>query len=168
MSNRKFTTEQIAWGAQPKAEDDRFIPIYSPKPLSTLTLTVVCNELVSAQVHWLEKRHVPCIGAANGCEGCSRKRSIRVKGWLGCWEPNFNRLVLLEMTPEAMRQANVPLLEKPPLLRGMGVKAWRIGKSEQAPMRVELFRGIEGQELPPEFDVKTVLLRIWSGEGRRK
>lgn len=168
MSDRKFTQQMICWDTVPKVEDERFIPIYSAVPNFTYTLAVVSNELVTVSTHYVHKRTLPCVGEANECEGCQARRQVRVKGYLGCYEKSFDRLVIAELTNEAMTHSNIPLTPGASGFRGRAVKLWRIGKGVNGAVRCDFHDVKEPLELPEEFDVRAALTRIWNGKMRPK
>lgn len=168
MSNRKYTQQLIQWDAVPKVEDERFIPIYSAVPGATFELAIVSDQLVTVVTHYMHRRTFPCVGEANSCEGCAAHRQARVKGYFGCWEKQFNRLVMAELTTEAMSRSNVPLAPRASGFRGRVIKLWRIGKGENGAVRCAFHDVKEPLELPDEFDVRAALTRIWNGKHRPK
>lgn len=168
MSDRKYTQQMIVWDVPPRVEDERFIPIYSAQPQVTYSLAIVTDELVLVSTHYVHKRTIPCIGKANDCEGCKGDRQTRVKGYLGCFEPNFDRLVIAELTNEAMTNCNVPMTVGSKGFRERALKLWRIGKGRNGAVRCEVYDPKEEVELPEEFDVRATLVRIWNGQMRPK
>lgn len=168
MSKEPFTLADVQWGITPKIEDERFIPIYSPRPGKGLYLWSLNDCAVTVPTHYVWRRTVPCVGAANACEGCAIKRQLRVKAYLGCYEPEFSRVVMLELTQEALAYSNVELIKPKESLRAKYVHCWRLGAAVNGAVRVELADTRQAPSLPEAFDVRPALLRIWNGANRPK
>jgi hypothetical protein len=119
--------------------------------------------LVGAETHFMDNRTQPHIEPAQFCEGCHRRIDKRWKGYLGCWDRHVGRLCLAEVTTEAFKTCR-GFKEHANGLRGMALNLSRNGMSRNARCTAKLsMYGTDGPKMPPEFDVKAALERLWFG-----
>jgi hypothetical protein len=120
-------------------------------------------------VHWLreERRSRPCLGPR--CPHCAGQLPRRWKGYAPAFierkDPATGKKkrvpVVLELTETAAW--DLKNLDGWKTVRGLAIKVSRKGKHSNAPLRLE---GADQQlpeaNLPPAFDVRPVLERLWS------
>jgi hypothetical protein len=159
---------EIPWSSRPPADGCvKFIPIFRAPETGTVRAVVVCPDLIGCWVHWAPKT-LPCLGDKDACPLCDARIPKRWVGYLGCWLPESDRLVLLEVTRDAA-------LACPELDDGLlpDLIGWRVSLSRAAPTKSgRVVIQFEGQvddlcSLPPPFDVKEVLRHVWAGTMRR-
>jgi hypothetical protein len=155
-------TDEIPWEDLPPADRNLFIPIASPKVGEAHHLVVLSNGLVGVQTHYVHNRTRPCVGTHNQCEGCAQGRATRWKGYLAAWSRSKERLVIAELTMQAVADNMHLLLKKRTDLRGWWLTLTRAGRRVNSPVRAKFEEPPAQQaELPACFDLKAALCRIW-------
>jgi len=158
----------LGWQDTPDPYRAVMIPIYSAKVDRPVNGVILSPALVGVKLHYFDQRSRPHIEPANLCEGCQRAIDLRWKGYLGCWDRHKGRLFLAEVTTEAYEKCG-SFKEYKDRLRGLVVQLVRNGASKNARVsaKLSMWAG-PANELPPAFDVKEALERIWfSHQGGR-
>jgi len=159
--------EHVQWSDVPPEGASDFVPIYSAKCAATFELVSLGGELVGVWTHYWRERTIPCVaGSSRGCI-CEREElPRRWKGYLCAWEPRYSRRVLIELSADALHNANFALTDVAQL-RGRFLRLSRRGKSRFAPIVIEATQAtVEVEGLPAPFCIKTALARVWSGQAR--
>jgi hypothetical protein len=163
----------IGWGAPCPSGDYPLIPIYRAVPGTYIRLVAVCGSIETVRLHFCppgvlgaKPRTLPCTGD-DECAGCRTLRlPRRWYGYLGSWDPLLGRVVIAELTTGAVRTCQIQLFRQPAGLRGFPFKMWRRTKSKTSPVRVAFdLPQIDTGSLPPVFNVRAALARIWGVEG---
>lgn len=163
---RKINRTDIAWGAERNARRPT-IPIVSPKPGCKRQCVLLCQRIETVRVHYFDGRTWPCCGSKAKCEGCRREScDVKWKGFAAACFVQSLRLCIAEITPHAV--LSCPALETSEDLRGQGLTLERVGKSSSSPVTATLER-VRGDlsKLPPTFDVREELCRIWEGDSKQ-
>ena len=163
-------TPGIAWSGPPDPERGVYYPIRSPKP-GREVVGVVLSETITGAIVYYEPagpderrgRSRPCNGDKKTCEGCLGGRDHVWKGYLACWDRQSGRLFLAEVTREAYLRCPMFELFKG-ALRAKLLRLTRNGEHANARVgaRLEDLR-VAGESLPPAFNVKSALERLWFG-----
>lgn len=150
-----------AYADRPQADRRPFYPIWSPTPDREIHVVLVSQSLLGVFTHWIDGRTRPCLGSREECVGCDLKLPRRWKCFLGAFNPASGRLGILEVTQEAFLRCR-QLNEDSGKLRGLTVRLIRTGLAKNA--RVTALVGARvtaGATVPPSFDVKAALERVW-------
>lgn len=156
----KSPIEAIFGGAPLPPPKKLYIKIVHPAPDRPVVGFVLSPQLHIVETHYYDQRTRPCTAATGKCHGCDGSNAKRWNAYLAVCQPPTNRVVLLALTPAAVREC--PELRKgEECVRGWLVKAFRVGRNVRARMQVELTRRAENASLPPEPPVRDALLNIW-------
>lgn len=159
----------VQWDAPLPGPEPAYVPIYRAMVGATTRLIAVCPSIERVHVHWLNPfpgvdhgRTIPCVGPDTGCPCKVFKLRKEWYGYLGAWDPGAERIVIAELTVQAVRESNVDLTGRIVSVRGLPFRMWRRGKRPCSPVRVEFDpREYDGAKLPAPFDVRSCLERIW-------
>lgn len=150
----------VRWTTQPTAPKPTYIPIVRPaidRPVAAAILSHVCQ---GCDLHHDGQNTIPCVGELNGCTQCVQGRAWRRYWFLAVQLPGLGKRAVLSITDGAWR--GCPRLQDTEAsLRGLTLKAYRLGRSVNGPMKVEIGRPVDPATLAPEFDLKEHLLHVW-------
>lgn len=164
MSEERELLDKIDWAVPAPEDTTPWVPIISPKAGGAMERAmIVCPHVVAVDTHYLRNRTKPCLGMANGCEGCSFNLPKRWKGYLGCWSVHMSRYVLGELTKAASTDLRPLINDRAKSLRGLELIMWRVGAHKNAPVKARIDPLPFGKkiELPEPFDIRLALLKIW-------
>jgi len=164
MSDREGGS--VSWSERPEPDRRPFYPIRTPTTDRDVVVVVLSADVLGVHVHYYNRRTRPCLGTKETCEGCGLRYDRRWKGYLSVWNRNIGRLELAEVTQEAYLRCPAFHTKKGDL-RGMVLRLVRAGASRNARVTAILQPcQWERNVLPPAFDVKAALERIWFTEER--
>lgn len=155
-----MTEPPIRWSATPSKERAAFLPILSPRPRQVLTVVALSEAILGVETHYEDRRTTPCTGLDNGCPYCSARRLSRWKGFVACLCPGSSKTGILEVTKGAA-DANPSLFTPGTNLRGLYLRAERVGPNPNGLVTVRVQAASGLKNLPPVPDLRTALLRIW-------
>ena len=143
------------------------IRIKPGKPLNSLILS---EDVVAAWTHYDGGRSRICLGAE--CQVCARNLAARWYGYLCIYSTASNKKGLLEITPRCA-EALTAWHEVHRTLRGARISVWRDGPRINSQLSCSVAEGgFSGTALPPPFDVRETLRRLWGlinkPEGQRR
>ncbi len=176
--------DRIAWDGLPARPDPPPYDLVTAPVVGSLLLVVLSRALVGVWTHFANGRTVPCLGEA--CMLCHAQPSVRRRwhGYLACWRPDAARVVLAELTRQAVLCERDWLEAKDGSLRGRWVRLYRTTSHAKAPVVISLSNprvggppsldlprrvkddGSTEPFLPQSPDVQAALMRIWAGEDR--
>lgn len=154
----------VAWSPGPDPDRRPYYPIYSPTTDRDVAVVVLSQDVTGVYVHYYNHRTRPCLASRDLCEGCDLRYPRRWKGYLACWDKSRGRLCLAQLTQEAfLRTAGLHALRGK--LRGCVLRLTRAGASRNSRVNAQV-KPVTWEEglLPPAFDVKAALERIWFTE----
>lgn len=154
----------MVWGPPAEVERPLFYQLVRPRIGETVSTVIISETLLGCYQHYDGSNTIPCVGRDQGCLPCAAGMNWRWYGYFGVYLPWNGKLGILQITRgaydtcPAVQGTNVPF-------RGHYLKAWRRGRSVNSPLSIELGKRIDPKGLPPEFDVKGALLRLWGIRG---
>ena len=158
----------VAWCAPPSGDGGMYYPLLAPKPGKDVVGIILSECIAFVWTYYVpangagEKGHsLPCTCTEQPCEGAKMKRDHRQKGYLACWDRAKGRLFIAEVTKEAYLRC--PAFELfAGALRGKTLRLCRRGEAANARVQA-VVTAPQGQpfELPPAFNVRSALERIW-------
>lgn len=158
----------IGWAQEPPAGPGKYLPIYRAQTTGSFDVYGINDHITGAFLHVIDERDVPCLGSCLTCDLCKQGRSKRWKAWLPAWEPRYCRVVLLELTADAVRAAGDDLAVNGQSLRGRCLRVFRLGRdgkkprAKNAPVRVFITEDVmTDDQLPERIDCKAALRRLW-------
>jgi hypothetical protein len=110
--------------------------------------------------HWYENRAVPCRAPEAPCWLCDGGFQPRWNGYLNVIALPTRRRRILCITEGAFRHSR-SLLENDGKLRGLAIKAERMGDKKNAPVRITVGQARDNVVLPADWDILGSLCRIW-------
>jgi len=122
---------------------------------------ILSHEVVGYYTHWAGTT-VECLQDADICPGCKTRLPQRWKGYLQCWDALKRKEVFVELTPDAAQQI---LLQRSAerSLRGLRIKAWRVGRNPKGRIMVEISMPMDTfADLPAPRDVEPILRTLWA------
>lgn len=142
------------------------IKVVKIRPNNPVRGFFLSDQVYGVKTHWMAGRTKPCIGVANGCDGCKTGMQIRPKGYMAIVLDNSGVVYLLEITEKAFDN-NLRLCATSGL-RGLYFEARRIGPNINSGLDITIFDNKKpAKPLPDDIDVKTVLCRIWFGREKK-
>lgn len=154
----------INWCEVPDPYDQRpMMKIVSAPDTGFIDLVVMSDTYVGVWTHWYENRTTPCT-AGNGCVCETMEMAARWKAYLCCSLTTDIRLVLAELTGDAVRESKIGHLSLYPHgLRGLTIRLSRKRRHKTGRVQVEVLakKPYDDQLLPLACDVKKELMRIW-------
>lgn len=162
-------TDSPLWDRTPPKGTGRYVPIVRAPERGALPLVVVGQDVVGIWVHWSGQHLLPCMGDPNGCRHCREKHGRKWMGYLAVWLEETDRVAILEIPSTAAREC--PHLERGvlPDLRGWRIVVDRHKPGKRGRIRVQFVRDcLQELPIPPIFDVKPHLMRLWDGGERRE
>lgn len=151
----------VAYAPFPDPDRRPFYPIYSPTTDRDVLVVLLSPDLVGVFVHYYNHRTRPCLGNKEACEGCDLRYDKRWKGFAAAWDKDKGRLCLVQVTQEAFLRTPAFHHNKGSL-RGMVLRMTRAGASKNARVTATLKPATWADGvLPPAFDVKAALERVW-------
>ncbi len=151
---------------RPVARQSTFYRIRRPKTGADVRAVVLCDRMLKFWVHCVDGHDQPCTKNEGECPHCSEGWRSGLKGYLAGYDPYQGQMVLVELTPNAIRSCR-RLEDKSASLRGEFIVVKRVGKAKNGPCIAELMawpNGLEGlfkNGLPQSFDVEMALYRVW-------
>jgi hypothetical protein len=153
----------------PKLEE-RWIPLWTPKPEAPLRGLIVTSRPLAVLVHWVnptglpkDGRTVPHTGPDGCCPICCTFNQIpRWTSYLGVFCERSSRYVLFQVSQNAA-QGCPPLQSESTIdLRGRRILLKRTGRSATSPVVAELSDIVVKDECcPPSISIRPALLRLW-------
>ena len=158
--------EAIAWTEEAPRKNGPYVPIIAAKPGAAVSAIVLSERMTAVYVHWSEGRSTPCRRPNGVCELCELSYATRWKGYLGVFWAESGRIGLIELTTNAVDKCLD--LRRKTSLRGGKIKVRRPGSRPNASVFAEFYEyhpsfGFALKDLPPEFDVKGALMKVWFG-----
>jgi len=161
---------RIQWTPPPANELPAKIPLETaPKDGSVLYFWCLSTEIEGVNTHWWNGRSVPCIGRDQGCVCGIRTIFVptRWRGFLCAWHDEWERVFIVEVTRQAVRDSRSVCDLAFEDLRGRRFALRRLGKNRNARVQVELCTAKRlDYELPPAFDLRDALATIWAGPSK--
>jgi len=138
----------------------------SGKPIYFYCLS---DQLLTVLTHWHDRRTVPCVGADAGCIcGALQVSHIRL-AYVAAWDDAAQRLCIVEVTANAIRESKSSFDLTFESLRGKYMKIFRRGNKWNSPILVDLAcYQAPSCELPPAFDLREVLSRLWNAPSKHR
>lgn len=153
------------WDDELPDETAKIIPILTPRDGASVIGLLLSDLHVGCWTHFVARRTVPCSNHLSGCEHCERYRS-NWKCYLPGWLPDVDRMFLVELTQQAVIDGTPKGLKMPVFRRGQRIRVFRTGISNHSRMQFKLSEPEgNGYILPPPFNVRNQLKRIWAGDG---
>lgn len=160
MSNRNHN--EPCWGLPPEQRQPAYIPIVRAPQEGSLLLVGVNNAIEGVYTHFHLGRTVPCFGRDFGCICSTVVLARRWHGYLAAVDPVVMRLVLAEITRDAVRSSKSSFDLTFEDCRGKAFRLYRIGKRSNAPVRLEIAHADSHiAELPAPIHIREALMRIW-------
>lgn len=148
------------WFDEPGPEDEPLgFDIFRTPTRKPFRAIVLSHRPVGSYTHYAGGRSRPCLG--DGCSICEHGQRPRWHGWLAVCDRKTFRRALFEYprgADESLREA----LRRYDSLRGHEIRASRRRPEANARVVLEVSATlVDLDTLPPEFDVRSALVRIW-------
>jgi hypothetical protein len=160
-------TPNIVWTSDPPPPEGRYIPVIRANAAGPMTFAATGSAIIGTDLHWDPKagkagRTFPHYEPADTCPLCARAMARRWRAYLSCYSEHMGRSVLMELTPDAVR--NCLAIREPGEegLRGKLVTIRRAHPTKFA--RVIVSVGdlwSKWRNLPDAVDVRAALMRLW-------
>lgn len=161
MSDRDLP--QPAWSDQPSPRHGTYIPVLRARPGIPVSAHILSARVQVVWVHWMgEDGTKPHYDAPHLCPGCIVGRAKRQYGYLAGWYATVGRYCLIEIPTRPLLDMWPDLDGSYSTLRGQVISIRRMGDRANAQVAVRLVVGkVPADALPPAFDVRAALLRLW-------
>ncbi len=159
MADKIPPSQSIDWTDDQPDPDRKWYKIISVKPRERLSSIIISRKVVGVYTHWIDAGTQPHMKNEKLCQGCRMNIRKAWKGYLGVLWGLSGNITLLEVTPECVRLC--PALQGKTDLRGMNIVVFRRGVQRNSPMQAEVTRMNQIKGLPPEFDLRFHLCRLW-------
>lgn len=141
----------------------RFFPILSPKPDMPVKAIITSDRPLACWTHYHNRETFPCTRSNDTCSLCRARLSPRWKAYLCGMVAITGKSAVIELTAGAVHSCP-KIIDEKAKLRGWGIELFRGGRAVNAPVRCKLFEAppsISKGFIPPPFDLKSSLLRMW-------
>lgn len=137
------------------------------KSMAGYDVVFLCQSPLKIASHYDTRtsRTTACSGPENGCHLCKANLLIRPKIYAPAMERVSNDQFVQEITESAYRDL-LELIGKETSWRGLGVHLFRVAKHPNAKMGVKILGRRAEATLPPEFDPRPHLERLFDGMGQ--
>jgi hypothetical protein len=161
-----MTDDFIPWDDTVPADTGKWYPIFRANPKASARFFCISRHVVGCWVHVINRRDEACFANGGACERCDLHISRRWKGYLAVWEPTYCRVMLAELTADAVRYCQTDLTVDGPDLRCREISLYRLGTAVNSPVRCHISQAtIDDALIPESVDVRAALRRIWGISG---
>lgn len=154
--------EQINWQEPLPSGPKQWYPIFRPPPGGRVQGYILTDHPVSVRTHWYDDAEWPCTLKTGRCIGCEGVKNERWTAYVGLYTATRKTPVgILPITLHAAMQCRELLLGGSDL-RGYHVIVRRVGTRKNSACYAEIGpKRLSSDKLPPAFDLRAALVRLW-------